>query len=153
MLLLAFLFCSSVSQTPLVSIGNGFSCFFFFFFFFLLFSRLSRLLAYCPCGVLAGNFFSSALYQAPLPSCIVAACDDELNVNMVLPPLCCSALPWGPFVSVANQTVDFLVPQFLAAALALPSCRDQLLQLTQQTFSYLQTTQQQLSVHVYHGSG
>ncbi len=74
-------------------------------------------------------------------------------MNMVLPPLCCSALPWGPFVSIVNETVDFLVPQFLAAALASPSCRDDLLARTQNSFSYLQATQQRVSVHVYEGSG
>jgi hypothetical protein len=101
----------------------------------------------------AGNFFSSALYRAPLPVCVVAACDDELNVNLVLPPLCCASLPWGPFVVVANNTVDLLVPQFLSAALADPACRADLFAKTQNTFSYLQTTTQKVSVNVYEQSG
>ncbi len=89
-----------------------------------------------------------------MPSCVVAACDDELNVNVVLPPLCCSALPFGPFVkSESNGTViDFLVPQFLSAALASPVCRDELLAMTQTAFGNLEATQR-LVVTVYEGAG
>ncbi len=101
----------------------------------------------------AGNFFSSFLYRAPAQSCVVAACDDELNVNVVLPPLCCSALPVGDFLVLGNDSsVDFLVPQFLGAALATPACRNELLALTQGTFSYLHVSQR-LMVNIFEGSG
>jgi hypothetical protein len=84
---------------------------------------------------------------------VVPACDDELNVNVVLPPLCCSALPVGDFLVLTNDSsVDLLVPQFLGAALAAPACRDQLLAMTQNTFSYLQATQR-LLVNVFEGTG
>jgi hypothetical protein len=101
----------------------------------------------------AGNFFFSSLYNAPLPSCVVPACDEDLNVNIMLPPLCCSSLPFGPFVSIVNNSVDFLVPEFLGAALADPACRNDLFAKTQNTFSYLQVAQQRVSVSIFQGSG
>lgn len=88
-----------------------------------------------------GNFFTSFVYSTPLPSCITPACRDELNVNFVIPKMCCEMLPVGEFISYQNETVDFLVPQFLSSALSLPVCRQSLLQMTENTFSFLQADQ------------
>jgi hypothetical protein len=88
-----------------------------------------------------------------VPSCVVASCDEELNVNVVLPPLCCLSLPVGDFLVVSNDSsYEFLVPQFLGAALAAPACRSELLTMTQSSFSNLQASQR-LQVNVFEGSG
>ena len=120
----------STCGTLAVSIG----CFLFFFLFSFL-----------------GNFFTSWVYESP-PVCVTPACQDELNVNFVIPKLCCSMLPFGEFISYANETVDFLMPQFLAVALAVPVCRQELVALTQNTWSWLQATQQ-LRVNVFENVG
>jgi hypothetical protein len=64
-----------------------------------------------------GNFLS-AYHWSPgqVPACLVPACDEEHNVNFVLPPLCCSLLPTGPFLSYDAPTaqLNFSVPAFLA---------------------------------------
>lgn len=98
-----------------------------------------------------GDFFTSWLFPvSATPSCITAACEDELNVNFVLPELCCTMLPFGSFITYANDTLDFLMPPFLAAALAEPQCRDELLADTQRTWSWLQADQR-LRVNVFPG--
>jgi hypothetical protein len=73
------------------------------------------------------------------PACLVPACDEEHNVNFVLPALCCSLLPTGPFLSYDSATaqLNFSVPAFLTAALAPPQCQGNVLALTQQSFAFL----------------
>lgn len=69
-------------------------------------------------------------------------------MNFVLPELCCSMLPFGDFIHFANETLDFLMPQFLAAALSKPACSMELLNKTQRTFSWLEG-QQKLRINVF----
>lgn len=87
-----------------------------------------------------GNFLRAVRYSpSQAPSCIVPACNDESNINFVLPPLCCNLLARGPFVSFDYVTtaVNFSVPQFLAAALATPVCRGDVFARTQAAFAGL----------------
>ncbi len=90
--------------------------------------------------VRVGNFLRAVSY-APnaAPACIVPACQDESNINFVLPPLCCNLLATGPFLSFDYVTtaVNFSVPQFLAAALATPACRGDVFARTQASFAGL----------------
>ena len=97
-----------------------------------------------------GDFFSAWLYPAP-PACVTASCDEELNVNFVLPELCCSMLPFGDFISFANETLDFFMPQFLSAALSEPACSFKLLSDTQRAYANLESTQK-LRVNVFTSS-
>lgn len=90
--------------------------------------------------VAIGNFFRSFRYAAGTsPSCLIPACNEEQNVNFVLPPLCCNLLPTGAFLNYDPITtqVNFSVPEFIGAALAPPTCRGTLFQDTQTSFAFL----------------
>jgi len=85
-----------------------------------------------------GDFFVGDLYPSnEIPECLVPACNDELNVNFVVPPLCIESLPYGPFLNVNGPQVNFSVPHYLRAALTSNGDRGDVFSLTEGAYNNL----------------